>query len=104
MDAQEATFDLFDPAHVRRMVHFAAHRTEVDAAVKIARKVNALHELVMAAFREHGTLTDRELERLPAFAHLGPSTARKRRSELFQLGQLISTTERRDGLTVWRLP
>ena len=35
-------------------------------------------------FDRHGPMTDDELERLPEFAGYGPSTIRKRRSELYQ--------------------
>ena len=93
--------DLFDTGHLRRMVHHNAIRTEVDAAAKVLKVCGRLHSEVMGAFIANGPMTDRELERLPQFAHLAPSTARKRRSELFQAGKLIATDERREGLTVW---
>lgn len=94
--------DLFDTGHVRRMTHHNAMRTEVDAAQRILKVCGRLHSEVMGAFIAHGPMTDKELERLPQFAHLSPSTARKRRSELYQAGKLIATDERREGLTVWR--
>lgn len=92
---------LFDDDNLGRMVHHNAMRTEVDAAARVLKVCSRLHSEVMGAFIAHGPMTDRELERLPQFAHLAPSTARKRRSELFQAGRLIATDERRDGLTVW---
>jgi hypothetical protein len=46
--------------------------------------------------------TDREIERLDGFQSYAPSTIRKRRSELFQLGKLTADGER-DGLTIWKV-
>ena len=86
---------------------FAATRavdpsTSRDAARRVTRRLGDLHRAVVAAIAAAGRdgLTDRELERLPQFAGLAPSTARKRRSEAFQAGLLIDAG-RRDGLTVW---
>lgn len=74
------------PPAVRRRDPSTSH----DAADRHPRSLGALHQEVMDAFRtaerERRTLTDEELERLPQFAHLAPSTVRKRRSELYQAG------------------
>lgn len=66
------------------MVHTADPHTSVDAATKMAHRRTALHARVLEAFDRHGPMTDDELERLPEFAGYGPSTIRKRRSELYQ--------------------
>lgn len=92
---------LFDDDNVRRMVHHNAMRTEVDAAHRILPHCSRLHSEVMGAFIANGPMTAGELERLPQFAHLAPSTARKRVSELKASGLLVATGERRDGMTVW---
>lgn len=52
------------------------------------RGISSLHEEILDAFKQHGPMTDEELERLAQFADLAPSTARKRRSELFHIGKL----------------
>ena len=58
--------------------------TSIDAAAKLAPKRTALHARVLEAFDRHGPMTDDELERLPEFSGYGPSTIRKRRSEVYQ--------------------
>lgn len=90
------------PEVPRGMTHRDAPPTEREAAAKVARKLGELHEAVLDALRSHGPMNDRELERFPRFANLAPSTARKRRSELFQVGRL-EAFGKRDGLTVWRI-
>lgn len=73
--------------------------TSQAAAVRVLEKLSALqHQVLMAV----DGLTDRELERLPQFSEYAPSTIRKRRSELWQLGRLREDGTR-DGLTVWRV-
>ena len=76
------------------------------AAAGILPKVNTLHEQVLSALAAAGAdgLNDRQLEQLPQFAKYGPSTIRKRRSELYQLGY-VTHRGTRDGLMVWvRVP
>ena len=71
------------------------------------RGLSELHERVLAAFRINGPMTDEVLERLPVFASLAPSTARKRRSELYQLGKLVIygmvTNSRGRPMIVWTI-
>lgn len=82
------------------------HRTEDPATSKAAdagiRKVaGTLRAQVLQVLQAHRDgLTDRELERRAEFASYGPSTVRKRRSELYQMGYLRPNGTR-DGLTVW---
>ncbi len=51
------------------------------------RGLSELHQKVLDALC-HGPMTDEQLERLPQFAGLAPSTIRKRRSELHDLGKI----------------
>jgi hypothetical protein len=70
--------------------------------------ISELHERVLAAFRINGPMTDEVLERLPVFQSLAPSTARKRRSELYQIGKLVIygtvTNSRGRPMIIWSLP
>jgi hypothetical protein len=94
--------DLFAPENLRRMAHRGGLATERDAARRILPQLSTLHRAVLEALQDHGALNDRELEQLPRFAQYGPSTIRKRRSELYQAGRLVADGKR-DGLTAWRI-
>lgn len=91
---------------IRGMVHGDDPHTSVDAATVIARQRNELHEKVLAAFAHHGAMTDEQLETLPEFLDYGPSTIRKRRSELFQqhalvaVGDAVNTRGRK--MLIWK--
>lgn len=95
---------LFAAPAVPPLVRANDHPNAIAAAESIAPKLGGRHELVLTAFRAAGDigLTDRELELQRTFVLWAPSTARKRRSELFQMGHLVKAGNR-DGLTVWRL-
>ena len=93
---------LFDEENIRRMAHRNALRTEVDAARAIKRKASELQRAICDAFRTHGPMTAGEVEQLPQFASLKPSTARKRCSELFQ-AEKIRPAGKRGGMTIWEL-
>lgn len=97
-----ADLPLFASAPVTPMVRSDDRSTCSDAADRVLPKIRELHAQVLAAVRTAATdgITDRELERLPQFARYGPSTVRKRRSELYQLGYLAPAGVR-DRLTVW---
>lgn len=95
----------------------ATHRrsdleTSVAAAEVIRGKLSDIQRRVLTAFAAAGPLglTDRELEQLEPFRMLAPSTARKRRSELYQGGYIRlrmdanGHPEKRNGLAVWVLP
>jgi len=90
------------------MFHRSDPSTSIDAARTIERRRTELHERVLVAFREHGPMTDAELEALPEFDRYGPSTIRKRRSELYQASQLVVVGERRNDrhcrMLVWSVP
>jgi hypothetical protein len=89
------------------MVHRGDPSTSRDAAVRVARHCSELHERVLAAFGRFGPMTDEELEELPEFADLGPSTIRKRRSELYHDGALIAVGEKVNSrgctMVVWQI-
>jgi hypothetical protein len=97
--------DLFED--ISGMVHADDPYTSIDAATVIAHRRNELHEKVLAAFAHYGSMTDEQLETLPEFHDYGPSTIRKRRSELFQqhalvaVGDVVNTRGRR--MLVWSL-
>ena len=76
--------------------------TSHEAAQSITAKLSQLQARVLVAvaeFGEHGA-TAREVETLDAFADCGPSTVRKRLSELSKAGKLHDAG-RRDGMTVY---
>jgi hypothetical protein len=93
MDAQLNWLDMPEPTPLRTMVHARASVTEVAAAEAVRPKLNHMHATVRAMFRLHGPMTDETLERLPALETWAPSTARKRRSELYQAGELVAAGE-----------
>lgn len=81
-------------------------QTSIDASERVAKCKTDLQAEVLAAFRKHGAMTDGEMEALPQFADWKPSTARKRRGELRDLGLIQDTGEvrkcGRSSMTVWR--
>lgn len=85
---------------LRGMVRGTDRLESQRAAVDVLPQVTALQSAVLDALRAEA-MTDRELENLARFAHCGPSTIRKRRSECFQRGWVVDVG-RRDKLTLWR--
>ena len=94
---------LFDPP--ARMVHRSDLPTSVGAALRLVPRLGALHEQVLEAFGREGAMDDERLEQLPQFERYGPSTIRKRRSELYQAGKLersgVHRNSRGQTMTVW---
>lgn len=92
---------------LRRMVHRHDPPTSLESAAVVARKLTVLHGYVLQAFREQGPMTDEDVEQLPQFADFGPSTIRKRRSELYQAGRLAAVGERRNSrnrrMVIWAI-
>lgn len=79
------------------------HATSIEASERVARSCKTeLQAAVYAKLVELGPMTDGELEALPQFCHYGPSTVRKRRSELFHAGRVLDTGERRSHMKVWK--
>lgn len=54
-----------------------------------------IHAAVLAAFEARGPMTAAHAEKLPEFERYGFSTIRKRISELFQSGELVSLPQRK---------
>lgn len=81
--------------------------TSREAAVAVAGGSKAMHKKILEAFANCPTLTDQELEELSVFRGYGPSTVRKRRSELFQMGKLkqmaVTKNSRGRMMIVWGL-
>lgn len=96
--------DLFDwtPPDLTGMVRHPDHDTSVAAAAKVFEFRSALQREIYDVLLT-GPATDGELEAMDRFAAYGPSTVRKRRSELFQAGLLRKTGARRGGMTIWEI-
>lgn len=84
------------------MTHRHDHDTSIAAADRVHDRLSELQEEVMAVLREYGPMTARECERLDSFSRCGPSTVRKRISELYKVGK-VTGVGRRDGMKVWGL-
>lgn len=91
MDNEDKQPSLFDDGEIRGMVHRDDPQTSVEAARDINQCKTELHKQVLQAFTTHGPMNDHQLENLAEFRHYGPSTIRKRRSELYQAGRLRET-------------
>lgn len=81
--------------------------TAIEAAEKILPRINDLQYRVLDAFRRYHRrtfgqgATDGEIEALPEFSDLRPTTVRKRRLELVRKGYLRATKNKRAGMTVF---
>lgn len=80
--------------------------TSIAAAESIKPQLNDLQQRILAAIRRwefnhgHGP-TDKELERLPEFVNCGPSTVRRRRTDLLKLGLIRPTGRVRNRCQEW---
>jgi hypothetical protein len=81
------TADLFTLAD-ERLVRIPSHSTSVEAAKSILPCRTVLQQQILTALKTHGPMTDGELENLECFSHYGPSTVRKRRSELYHISPI----------------
>jgi hypothetical protein len=105
-------FGLFAPQAPRAdMVRHPDRATSRDAALTLEPKLSALQDMILAALRHNGPLSDEELELLPEFRErFSPSTVRKRRVELSKMDppKVVSTGHRRwnekgsSTMTVWQ--
>jgi hypothetical protein len=98
--------DLFDwtpPPDLTRMHRRPDHDTSIAAAAEVFKFRSDLQREIYEVFLTDGAMTDGELEAMERFTVYGPSTVRKRRSELFQAGLLRKTGERRGGMNVWEI-
>lgn len=96
MNQRSLFSDVNTGPEIRGMTHARDQHTAVDAAAVVARKRTELHARVLDAFEELGPMTDEMLEGLLRFRDFGPSTIRKRRSELYQQRALVSCGERKN--------
>ncbi len=94
--AEQFDLEFGGPLSIKGMVHSDDPETSKIAAQKINECKSKLHVAVLNAFIEHGNMTDSQLENLPCFRQYGPSTIRKRRSELYQVGKLTGKGEARN--------
>lgn len=92
------------PQHNDRSMHRKSdHETSIAASERVAKSCKTeLQSAILEKLIELGPMTDGELESLPVFSHYGPSTVRKRRSELFQDGKVEKTGEVRSRMSVWK--
>ena len=93
----------------RGMVRSNDPDTSYAAARAVSRKLNELHFRILAALRTNDKpMTAEQLERLPQFADFGPSTVRKRVSELAHMGKVLeagmATNSRGRSMILYRLP
>lgn len=70
------------------------------AAADVLPKLTAIQTAVLNIIVSEGAKTARDLESRIEFRGLGPSTVRKRVSELKQLGKLVQVG-REDGMAKW---
>ena len=76
------------------------HDTSIEAARVVAEFRTVLQQQIFEVLQVR-PMTDGELENLPQFMSYGPSTVRKRRSELYQAGLIRESGERRGRFKVW---
>ena len=89
MESQASLFDVPTAALPPGMVGHDSPETSRQAAARVAERLTELQARVLDAFHVHGPMDDEQLEQLPEFIGFGPSTIRKRRSELFKAGRLL---------------
>lgn len=105
--ADPNAIDMFSPSTGRPALSGVAdHATSVAAGealsdMFLSRLRGRVYRAILAAGEEG--ITDPELEKLPEFNNYGPSTVRKRRSELWERSYILGRGKR-DGATVWRVP
>ena len=87
---------------LRPLVRHQDSDTSKEAAQSIADSLDGKRAIVKALFELHGILTDLDLERLQECSHWAASTARKRRTELWQAGILVKVGKK-DGAAQWCL-
>ena len=84
------------------MTRVGDHQTSIEAARRVSAKLSELQRQVLQAFRDLGPMTDGQLEELPIFDDQGPSTIRKRRSELYRAGLLVKAgRDAERSMTIW---
>lgn len=94
--------DLFTLAD-ERLIRIPSPSTSVEAAKSILPCRTVLQKQILTILRVQGPMTAGELEQMSCFAHYGPSTVRKRVTELKDdLHAIVETGEVRNRMKVWR--
>ena len=88
---------------VREMARRGDPDTSKTAAVAISDRLSRLQREVLAAYRQHGAMSARQVENLPEFEFFAPSTIRKRVSELHGRDQLRDTGKVDRGCAIYEL-
>lgn len=91
---------------LRGLVHRNGLHTERSSAAAVLPHRGVIQQAVLECFKRRGRMTAEECEQLAEFEEYGPSTVRKRISELKQLGELVADgtapNSRGRPMTVWR--
>lgn len=99
------TIDLFKAADLarERLVRIPDHETSISAAQSVLPCRTVLQQQIVTALISWGPQTAGELEKLPMFSKYGPSTVRKRVSELSKADppRVIWTGVTRDKMKEW---
>jgi len=94
------------PHDRRRMVRRDDAETAIAAAARVQGRLSELQRRVHAEIERLGGATGEEVEQLPQFAALAPSTVRRRITDLRDLGLVVAAGERPNSrglpMTVWR--
>lgn len=91
--------DIFPGPHITRgMVRTSDPPTSIEAAATVEPFTNALQRMVYQAIAESLVpVTAETVERLPRFSELGPSTVRKRISELYQAKRIVQAGKQKNS-------
>jgi hypothetical protein len=91
---------------MRGMVHTGDPSTSYAAARAVKPSITELQYAIVQVLAVY-SMTAEELETLECFKHLGPSTVRKRVSELYHLGVIEPVGKKRNSrnclMIVWRM-
>jgi len=94
------------PHDRRRMVRRDDAETAIAAAARVQGRLSELQRRVLAEIERLGGATGEEVEQLPQFAALAPSTVRRRITDLRDAGLVVAAGERTNSrglpMTVWR--
>ena len=90
---------------IRGMVRNPDHDTSTDAATSLLDNLSDMERQVFEAFKREGPMNDEELGMQPEFSLWAESTARKRRTELFQANVVVQVGTKKNSrgrsMKVW---
>ena len=82
--------------------------TSLLASKSLKPHMHRLHTVCLEKFKLYGPMTDEQLEECPGFDEYAPSTVRKRRCELAEMGLIVPAGNKQNKrgrmMIVWRLP